>query len=439
MKIILLIFLLPILFFSSCTDPTYVTENNIKSKTPFIPKVIYKVDENYDADIVDCIAVLPFTSNVKKENQVFNSSELIPIDVVRRSFYAHLSPYAFRDIEIERINYLFDQNKLDNLTAKKFFSINYNCNYIIEGQLTNFSKTNMTVFSNISIRINVKLIDTKNNQIIWEASEHKQSRGGDLPISPLSLLSSFYRSYKNTQDEKIFNLIDEVNRHLIHTLPKPTFTIFVEPSNFYFDEKELLADLDNTNSTEEKEIILTKLYNQMPINEIYLLSLANFYFNNGRYEESFNLLQSNQEKFSKNDKILFLISRNGIKLKKYDIAKSNLIKAIRLDMNNIDYYNGLGFVYSITSDTDKALAAYQMGIDINKNNSFAHYNMAIEYYNRGELDKSVKKLIDSGNSYSIEGRKDKLLMVISTLDAIEKEGVIIDDDSYKILKAGFNR
>lgn len=437
MKIIF--FLLLISFLSSCTEPTYVTENDIKSKTPFIHKVIYKVDENYDTDIVDCIAVLPFTSNLKKETQVFNSSELIPTDIVRRSFFAHLSPYAFRDIEIERINYLFDQNKLDNLSAKQFLSTNYNCNYIIEGQLTKFSKNNLAVFSNISIGVNTKLIDTKNNLIIWEASELKQSRGGDLPISPLSLLSSFYRSYKNTQDEKIFNLIDEVNRHLIHTLPKPTFAIFVEPAIFDYNEKELLADLKNSHSIQEKEIILTKLYKQIPIKEKYLLSLANFYFANGRYEESFNLLQSNQEKFSKNDKILFLIARNGIKLKKYNIAKSNLIKAIRLDKKNINYYNALGFIYSITSDTDKALSAYQMGIDIDKNDSFAHYNMAIEYYNRGELEKSVIKLVDAGNSYLIQERKDKLLMVISTLDAIKKEGIVIDDDSYQLFKAGFKK
>ena len=62
---------------------------------------------------------------------------------------------------------------------------------------------------------------------------------GDIPLSPLSILTGIYKSYKNTQDEKNFNLVDEINRHLINTLPKSKDFIFEEPSNTYTDEYEL--------------------------------------------------------------------------------------------------------------------------------------------------------------------------------------------------------
>jgi tetratricopeptide (TPR) repeat protein len=430
--------LLSAFFLYSCSDTNYIEKSDFKSKAPFINKVIYMVHDNYDANTVDCIAVLPFSSNLKNEKKIFKDSELNFTEVVRRSFFAHLSPFSFEDIEIERIDYLFEEHNLDNLSAKEFLSTNYNCNYVIEGNISNFSKENLALFSNLSIGISVKLIDTKKNLIIWEASEYKKNLAGDLPLSPLNLLSGFYKSYKNTKDEKIFNLIDDISRHLIHTIPKPTFSIFNEPSKYDFNKKILLSNLNHISSLEESELQLIELFNQNPTKENYLLNLANFYYINGRYEESLNLLESNKIFFKKNDKLYFLIGRNAIKLKTYNIAKSNLIQAIRLNKKNIEYYNALGFAYSANFETNSALSAYQMALDINKINGFAHYNMAIEYYNLGKTADSVAKLIESGKSYSLEGKKDKILMVLSTLDAIQNEGIDIDEKSYKVLEAKFN-
>ena len=60
-----------------------------------------------------------------------------------------------------------------------------------------------------------------------------------------------------------------------------------------------------------------------------------------------------------------------------------------------------------------------MALDRNPDNSFAHYNMAIEFLNSGKTPQAIKKLYDSGNSYMKESRYDKAIMVINTLESLQ--------------------
>ena len=424
-------------FIISCTQTQYIEKDDIKSKTPLIEKVIYRVSDNFDANNIDCIAVLPFTSNGNEKN-IFNDKELDIKDIARRSFYSHLSPYPFKDLEIEKINYLFQEYNLNNITIKETISDMFSCNFFIEGKITNLAKQDVTLYSNVTIGIEVKLIDFFNNQIIWEASEVKRSMGGDIPLSPLSILTGIYKSYKNTQDEKIFNLVDEINRHLINTLPKSKDFIFEEPSNTYTDEYELIADLNNASSIKEKEEILLKLSKVKPINKDHIFNLANFYFEHGNYDRSLSLLNNNNNYFMNDENYYFLKARNEIKKNNLDEAESNLIKTLKINNKNIIYFNALGYTYSLKENSEKALAAYQMALDINPDNGFANYNMAIEFYNLGQYENSIEKYYQAGNSYAKEGERGKLLMVINNLDLLENEGIFVKERQYQELLAKFN-
>ena len=45
-----------------------------------------------------------------------------------------------------------------------------------------------------------------------------------------------------------------------------------------------------------------------------------------------------------------------------------------------------------------------MALDINPDNGFGNYNMAIEFYNLGQYENSIEKYYQAGNSYAKEGK-----------------------------------
>ena len=425
-----------IIFIYSCSEPVYVQKDNLSSKNPFIEKVIYEINEDLDVNKIDCIAVLPFKKNENLKN-IFNDIELLPERVTRISFYSHLAPYSFKDIELNKLDYLFEKFKLNNDSAKKRISEKYNCNYFIEGQITKFSKQDVKIYSNIIIELEIKLIDFKNKNIIWKASKTQKSRDGDIPLSPLSIINGVYKSYQNTNDEKIFNLIDEISRHIIHTLPKPSYTLLDEPIINSISTDNTRNDIEYTSSLIKKENLLIELYDARPLKEINVLNLAEFYYKYGDYNKSIEILEKNFQILDKNDAAYFLKARNQIKTDKLDNSIDNLINAIRINKERANYFNLLGYAYSINEQSNKALAAYQMALDIDSENSFAHYNMAIEFYEQGLYEQSLDKLIDSGKSYAKNGKNGKLLMVLETIKSIEKHGISIDNEEIHLLQASF--
>jgi len=403
----------------NCSNPSYVQKEDILADIPLKDKVVYSVDSSFDPEEIKCVAVLPFISSIKTSN-VFLKVNEEPSSIIRRSFFAHLAPYAFKDVEIERIDFIIQKEQYDNSGIRTHLAQHNNCSTVIEGKIIEFEKKNYILYSQIKFGLEVSMINTHTKQVLWEAKRISQSRGGDIPLSPLSLLTSVYRSHKNTQDEQLFRLIDEVNRHIINTLPKPTYTSFDSiDEKVLMNKYTLLTQLEMTNSSEEKENILKQLYINYPENIDYAKRLSDFYMGEARYEESFEISQAAINVFTDEDSLHFLNGRAAIKLLNYDEAEKQFIKAISLNRTNFNYYNALGYTYSIQKKSNKAFAAYQMALDRNPDNSFAHYNMAIEFLNSGKTPQAIKKLYDSGNSYMKESRYDKAIMVINTLESLQ--------------------
>ncbi len=403
----------------NCSDPSYVQKEDLLADIPLIDKVVYSIDPSFNPEEIKCVAVLPFVTSIKTTN-VFVKVNEEPSSVIRRSFFAHLAPYAYNDVEIERIDFIIQNEQYDNLGIRTHLVQHNNCSTVIEGKVIEFEKKNFIFYSQVKVGLEVSMINTRTEQVLWEAKKISQSRGGDIPLSPLSLLTSFYRSHKNTQDEQIFRLIDEVNRHLINTLPKPTYTSFDKmDEKAIMNKYTLLTQLEMADSSEEKENILKQLYINYPKNIDYAKRLSDFYMGEARYEKSFEISQTAINTFPNEDSLYFLNGRAAIKLLNYNEAEKQFIKAISLNRTNFNYYNALGYAYSMQKKSNKAFAAYQMALDRNPNNSFAHYNMAIEFFNQGKTSQAVEKLYDSGNSYMKESRYDKAFMVINTLQSLQ--------------------
>ena len=95
-----------------------------------------------------------------------------------------------------------------------------------------------------------------------------------------------------------------------------------------------------------------------------------------------------------------------IKLKKLDLALSDLNKAIIYDPTNPDTYNSRGYFYQFTLEkNDKALDDYNKAISIDKDYLPAYYNRGIIYGSSGESEKAISdftKVIENNDEMKTE-------------------------------------
>ena len=133
----------------------------------------------------------------------------------------------------------------------------------------------------------------------------------------------------------------------------------------------------------------------------------------------------------------FLLARNQIRNNQSEKSIINLIKAIQINKQEVNYFNLLGYAYSINNFSDKAIAAYQMALDLDSENSFAHYNMGLEFYTQGKNENAVIKLLEAGKFYAKDNNKNKILMVLETLILLEKKGVYIKSEEFDYLESQY--
>ena len=127
----------------------------------------------------------------------------------------------------------------------------------------------------------------------------------------------------------------------------------------------------------------------------FSLKYAEFLIRNSRYEDA--LLKLNSLKnVSKNHYVFFLKSRAFAALQDYDQADKAIIQAIRLNQENYQYYNVLGFINSKNTKLERSLAAYAMAIEKNKANAFAYFNSGIIYTILGSNEKAADYLYKAG-------------------------------------------
>ena len=150
------------------------------------------------------------------------------------------------------------------------------------------------------------------------------------------------------------------------------------------------------------------------------MKYSEFLIENNRYETA--LLKLNRLDSSiENAHVYFLKSRAFVATQNYDQADKEIIKAIKLNKKNYQYYNVLGFINSKNNKLDRSLAAYKMAIENNKSNAFAYFNSGIIYEILGSKDEAVDYLYTSGLLYFKTGNQLDVIAVIKQLERINSK------------------
>ncbi len=452
-----------LLIFISCSGINLDEDENFftYSDTPFInvkPTVI--IAETFDANIPDCIAVLPVQLSNNAELNIHN------VDIrklIRHTVYAHLSPLQYRDIELSKIDYYLSKNSnLDKL------STSIQCSNYLMGKVTRFTQRDLKIYSNISIAIELRLFSNDLNEELWSSRQRIDSHGGTIPLSPIGIAFGLADAAKNLEAQQHIRITDEIVRSLISTLPDNNnleFAINIENSSknmnsdksiqnaIFLSEKETSLSQSTTTSV---EINSTNDYDKLSNNQKIInfekrileddLNLQEYNeFNQMQYdmmEYDAVMLRIDEMIINKiyDNKTYFLKGRIHLKKNEFDKAEKAFIKSAALNNSDSLSLNALGYIYSLNNKNYKAEAAYKMAINNDTDNTFAYLNLGILAMKTGNYDKSLE-MLETAGVYAIKQLKyDHYLIAKKNIRSLKKYNVEVTstlialDDLEKLTK-----
>jgi len=163
------------------------------------------------------IAILPFG----------NQTEVEDLDeFVRATFYGHLAPHPYKDIELHEVDRklkrynLMNYEKLSQVSAKRLGRI-LRCDAVVIGEVTEFQRVYAGVYSQMAVGASITIWDTRSGKKLWSDQHVTRHHEGGVPLAITDLAMISIRSGLNLRDSEKVKTVDELSRHLISRLPVP--------------------------------------------------------------------------------------------------------------------------------------------------------------------------------------------------------------------------
>ncbi len=163
------------------------------------------------------IAILPFG----------NKTEVEDLDeFVRETFYSHLAPQPYKDIELHEVDRtlnrynLINYEKFKHVSAKRLGRI-LRCDAVVIGEVTEFQRVYAGVYSQMAVGASISIWDTRSGKKLWADEHVTRHHEGGIPLAITDLAMISIRSGLNLQDSEKVKTVDELSRHLISRLPVP--------------------------------------------------------------------------------------------------------------------------------------------------------------------------------------------------------------------------
>jgi len=257
-------------------SPTYINDGEPageKATIAAINPVHFKIADSFKTSPPNCIAVLPLHNALDLYTTEAELGENKPVktdldlsdealEQLRWNLYAHLSPYSYRDVELEKVNKVVDALGNDSSHYAAIAS-KLNCDALLLGEVIAYSATHFGIYSHASIGVRMQLIRVSNNEILWEGRHIAKSQAGTVPLTPVDIIVGIYSATENMSDEELVHVEDNLFRRLLSTW-NPT-----EPTLNDESEHILLAN----QSEEQSQLIKDGLYSHtIAVKNLYLRS-----------------------------------------------------------------------------------------------------------------------------------------------------------------------
>jgi len=447
---------------SGCIGPSYLDTKNGDPKdsasNPF-GEVSYHVYDSYTNEPPNCVAILPFTHSVKNGT----SSTKITLDnveVVRKALYAHLAPQGKKDVELPRIDFVLENIPKSQRQNYALIGKKLDCDALIIGNVSAFGSQYIGVYSKVSVGAQMRMIRASTGEPLWEGNHLAETHGGSFPLSPIGLATGILDAAMNVDEEQTFRVVDDLARRLVHTIPDNRIAILDDPmaplkmanranQTSRQSIEDFLRGLTYKPQGEQKDAIikaitdemfhghdLKRIYNALietAPNDAFANGLyANHLVKNGDYFNAAKYVNTSLALNANDDAMHFLKGRIQIQLNNLSGADASILKAITLKPTSTKYLNGLGFLNSLRGHNDRALAAYQMAVDLEPSNGYALYNMGVTFYNTEDLQAASDYISKAAHAYLQTGDYGQAVKALADLKELKALGVQTNNEISKI-------
>jgi hypothetical protein len=196
------------------------------------------------------IAVLPFG----------NKTEVEDLDeFVRETFYSHLAPQPYKDIELREVDRtlkrynLINYEKFNHVSAKRLGRI-LRCDAVVIGEVTEFQRVYAGVYSQMAVGASISIWDTRSGKKLWTDEHVTRHHEGGIPLAITDLAMISIRSGLNLRDSEKVKTVDELSRHLISRVPVPDPYTNAKGSKFVSLKRLTKKKIAPTNSTKLRSL-----------------------------------------------------------------------------------------------------------------------------------------------------------------------------------------
>ncbi len=350
--------------------------SEVKIKNSEVTKSNTVLTTDFNPEEIKCIAVRNIIDNSKSKD----FSNLSKSTLVRQAAYGALSSKNYRDIELTRIDNFSEKSNSEILQI-------LDCDAVMEGEITQFKNDYLVAFSSTKVEITLFLKD-KDNQLIWKAHHLANSSDGNVPLSPISLLTGIYSAVRNNSEEVAMQMIDLAIRKTIEKLPNRSVLIY--------DDSEISDIVNNISASDVDSSSQQAKFQEKPIS---LLS-------KGAYEEALILAESALEKNPLDKENLLVAARASLLLRNPQNAAEYSLRLLVLDGNNADALSIIGVAYLNLKDFKLAEGAFKKNIQNKNVRSSDYYNLGIVLIAQGKYVEGSDRIFEAGN-LAIKNKENK--------------------------------
>jgi hypothetical protein len=171
------------------------------------------------------VAVLPFTQA---------KGESLGAEVLRRSFFNHLSSKKFKDVELYRVDTLLRAKRIMNAeeVAKKTpqeLARILQVDALVYGHVSDYGRMIAATVSQVVVGLSAKMVDGKDGTVLWKITKTSRKAGGGIPLSPIGLAMGAINAALNVRAVELIRGADDVCRQVVATLPGPTLSAALRP------------------------------------------------------------------------------------------------------------------------------------------------------------------------------------------------------------------
>ena len=381
--------LLTLIFLCACKTPTYTKVAELGEADAIKPEVQYFIDDKFDAQNLNCVAV----GKVRKNH---NSDDFVSLDqrlLVRRSLFGVLSAKNYEDIELSRVDHVL--NKSGSTTTAEILK-KLDCDAMLSAEILGFENKYYVAYSITSVELKTELTN-KEGDILWSARHRASSHEGAVPLSPFSIISGTFIAATNRQDEVAFQMIDAASRRILQTLPdREEINVVNEIINELPGADGLKvssASNDAADSNFSAETLLAR----------------------GAYEEALAKAKANIAANSDDAHSFYVAARASLMSGRYDEAIDLNLNAIAKGFKIAEAYSSLGIAYLKTDNLRFASAAIEKATQLKPNSAYLRYNLGVVREADQKLSAAAEAYFDAGNISLEQNDLDRLYRSFSSL------------------------